>query len=120
MPLAVAMNKKNSRLVLFILIAFFVISSAFVLSFPYPIGEQRHPPDFPKDWTGDSSSDGSIGGEKQPPTSSEIWAGGTIPDEGGYFGWAQIYYETGKIYIPLEEIGINKIRHIDFFIGDPP
>jgi hypothetical protein len=120
MPLAVAMNKKNSRLVLFILIAFFVISSAFVLSFPYPIGEQRHPPDFPKDWTGDSSSDGSIGGEKQPPTSSEIWAGGTIPDEGGYFGWAQIYYETGKIYIPLEEIGTNKIQHIDFFIGDSP
>ena len=60
MPLAVAMNKKNSRPVLFILIAFFVISSAFVLSFSYPIGEQRHSPDFPKYWTGDSSSDISI------------------------------------------------------------
>ncbi|HEC92248.1 MAG TPA: hypothetical protein ENI51_04525, partial [Candidatus Atribacteria bacterium] len=51
---------------------------------------------------------------------SEIWTGGTNPDEAGYFGWAQIYYETGKTYIPLEEIGPNKIQHIDFYIGESP
>jgi len=50
----------------------------------------------------------------------EIWSGGTIPDEDGYFGWAYIYYTTGKTYIPLEDVGPDKIQQVDFFIGDSP
>ncbi|RLF41089.1 MAG: hypothetical protein DRN12_03930 [Thermoplasmata archaeon] len=80
-----------------ILILIFIIPPIFVLSFPYHIGEESFRPNTPK-----------------------MWTGGTIPDEKGYFGWAQIYYETGKIYLPLEEIGPPKIQHIDFIIGDTP
>ena len=105
---------------IFILIILFVISSGFVLSFPYPIGEQKRPPSFPDIGTGSTVPNDTIEEERHPPTSSEIWTGGTIPDEGGYFGWAQVYYETGKTYIPLEEVGPTKIQHVDFHIGDSP
>ena len=111
------MDKKKLRISVLILLILFIISSAFVLSFPYPIGEQRHPPNFPENFTGGTESNNTQG---HPSTSSEIWTGGTNPDEGGYFGWAQIYYETGKTYIPLEEIGPNKIQHLDFYIGESP
>lgn len=112
------MNKITPRTTLIILIIFFVITSVFVISFPYPIGEQRRPPNFPNVWTEDSPPGGPIGEDKSPPpTSSETWAGGTVPDEGAYFGWAQIYYETGKTYVFLEEIGDTKVQHVDFFIG---
>jgi len=110
-------NQKKFRISVLILLILFLISSAFILSFPYPIGEQRHPPNFSENFPGGTEPNNTQG---HPPTSSEIWTGGTNPDEAGYFGWAQIYYETGKTYIPLEEIGPNKIQHMDFYIGESP
>ena len=74
-----------------------VIPSIFVLFYPYHLGEESLRPNTP-----------------------EVWTGGTIPDEKAYFGWAQIYYETGKTYIPLEEVGPDKIQHINFIIGSNP
>ncbi len=76
----------------FILIVLFMISSVFVLSFPYPLQERPN----------------------------GMWDGGTIPDEHAYFGWAWIYYKTGKTYVPLEDVGRTKIQHLDFFIGNTP
>ena len=115
------MEKITLRTTLIILIIFFVITSVFVLSFPYPIGKQSSRPSFPNVWTEDSPPGGPSEGDKSPPPmSSETWAGGTVPDEGAYFGWAQIYFETGKIYVPLEEVGPTKIQHVDFFIGNTP
>ena len=59
-----------------------MILSAFVLSFPYPIGEQRHLPlIFQKIGPAIHHLTVQSEGEKQPPTPSEIWAGSTIPDE---------------------------------------
>jgi len=52
------------------------------------------------------------------PEGKEIWVGGTIPDEHAYFGWAQIYAETGNTYLPLEDIGPPKLQHVDFYLGD--
>ncbi|HDN50736.1 MAG TPA: hypothetical protein ENG06_03065 [Thermoplasmatales archaeon] len=79
-----------------VLIVLFLVSSAFVLSFPYPVGEMKG------------------------PHPQGMWNGGIIPDEHGYFGWAWIYYTTGKSYVPLEEVGPKKIQQVDFFIGDSP
>ncbi|HEC91402.1 MAG TPA: hypothetical protein ENI51_00150, partial [Candidatus Atribacteria bacterium] len=89
-------DKKKFRISVLILLILFIISSSFVLSFPYPIGEQRHPPNFPEKFPGGTELNNT---QRHPPASSEIWTGGTNPDEAGYFGWAQIYYETGKTYI---------------------
>jgi hypothetical protein len=89
-------RKKTSWVTFFILVLFFIVSSAFVLSYPYPM-KRTH--------------------EHYEP---RIWTGGTIPDEHAYFRWAQIYYETGKTYVPLEEIGSSKVQHVDFYIGDSP
>ena len=91
-------NNENLKISILVLVILFIVTSAFVASFSYPLGEQRN----------------------LSPASNDIWTGGTIPDEKGYFGWAQIYYETGKTHIPLEEIGPTKIQHVDFFIGDSP
>lgn len=82
-------NRNTSRYV--ILLILFLVSSSFVLSFPYPLRND-------------------LG----------MWNGGTIPDEHAYFGWAWIYYKTGKTYVPLEEIGPRKVQHLDFYIGDSP
>ena len=104
--------KKRFRTSTLILLILFIITSVFIISFPYPLGEQGDHPNFPNNDT--------ITEKKPHPASKEIWTGGTNPDEAGYFGWAQIYYETGKTYIPLEEIGPNKIQHIDFYITGSP
>ncbi|HDM67288.1 MAG TPA: hypothetical protein ENG62_02745, partial [Thermoplasmatales archaeon] len=86
------MNK--TRIVLLLLI---LLPTFFIISFPYPIGE-----------------------ENNRFTDKKTWTGGTIPDEKAYYGWAQIYYETHNIYLPLEEVGPPKIQHIDFYIGENP
>ncbi len=95
-----------------VLVLIFVIVALFVLSFPYP-------------WNQGAGNPGGQGPEPEgagPPSSteSELWSGGTIPDENGYFGWAYVYYKTGRSYIPLEDAGPTKIQPLDFFIGDSP
>ncbi len=84
----------RSRVILLLLI---LLPTLFIISFPYPIGE-----------------------ESRGFADKKTWTGGTIPDEKAYYGWAQIYYETHNIYLPLEEVGPPKIQHIDFYIGENP
>lgn len=105
---------RNHILMLFVL---FIITTMFILSFPYPLGEQRIHPDFPEMGSENLNND-SV--KVHPYIPKEIWTGGTNPDEGGYYGWAQIYYETGRIYIPFEDIGPDKIQQIAFYKGNSP
>lgn len=91
------MDSEKTSTTIMVLVILLSISSFFILSFPYPLHEKS-----------------------MRPGVHPIWTGGTIPDEHSYFGWAQIYYETGKTYIPLEEVGPSKIQHVDFFIGNNP
>lgn len=93
-------------------LVFFIITM-FVLSFPYPWNQGAGNPGAP---AGQAPTEPGPEGGMIP----EIWSGGTIPDENGYFGWAYIYYSTGKTYIPLEDVGPDKIQQVDFFIGDSP
>lgn len=94
-----------------ILILTFIFSSVYVLSFPYPWGEGAPNPNLP-------------GGQHQPPTNPpwqvSMWSGGTIPDENAYFQWAWVYYKTGKTYVPLEDIGPDKVQHFNVIIGASP
>ncbi len=94
-----------------ILILIFIFSSIYILSFPYPWGKGAPNPNVP--------------GEHhqtlpKPPWQISMWSGGTIPDENAYFQWAWVYYTTGKTYIPLEDIGPDKIQHFNFIIGSSP
>lgn len=81
-----------------ILLTMFVVTSAFVLLYDYPLGSR---PMF----------------SRPGPSGEGMWTGGTIPDEDGYFGWAQIYFETGKQYVYLEDLGPDKLAGVDFFLG---
>ena len=94
-----------------VLILIFIFSSAYILSFPYPWGGGAPNPNLP-------------GGHHQPPPKQpwqvSMWSGGTIPDENAYFQWAWIYYITGKTYVPLEDIGPDKIQHFNIIIGSSP
>lgn len=89
-----------------ILIVIFIIASIYILSFPYPWGKGAENPHIPG------------GSSHYAPWQRKIWSGGTIPDENAYFQWAWIYYTTGRNYIPLEDIGPDKIQHFSFFIGN--
>lgn len=81
-----------------ILLSTFLLTSSFVLLYNYPIGSRPAP-------------------FLEGPSRTSGWTGGTIPDEDGYFGWAQIYFETGKQYVYLEDIGPDKVASVDFFLG---
>ena len=96
---------KKSALILLLI---FIFSSIYILSFPYPWGEGAANPHMP------------AGSHINAPWERKIWSGGTIPDENAYFQWAWIYYTTGKNYVPLEDIGPDKIQHFSFFIGESP
>ncbi|MFQ5910087.1 MAG: hypothetical protein ACE5IJ_05120 [Thermoplasmata archaeon] len=76
----------------------FLVASSFVLLYDYPLGS------------------GQAFFRRSPP-GEDVWTGGTIPDEDAYYGWAQIYYETGKQYVYLEDLGRDKIASVDFFLG---
>ncbi len=91
------MKVKNKRIFFAILIILFFISTSFVLSFSYPLGQQNPRPGAPEKWTG-----------------------GVVPDESAYFRWAQIYHETDETYVPLEELGTIKKQNYDFFLGKTP
>jgi len=106
MSLAENLRKEMKDKYVIILIFLFIFSSLYILSFPYPWGEGVTAPGMP-----------------HQPTQvweKEMWSGGTVPDENAYFQWAWIYYTTGKTYVPLEEIGPDKIARFSFFIGDSP
>ena len=89
-----------------ILIFTFIISSIYVLSFPYPWGEGAPNPNIP------------VHTPQKESWQIPMWSGGTIPDENAYFQWAWIYYKTKKTYVPIEDIGLDKIQHFNFIIGN--
>ena len=97
------MNRKT-----LILVLVFILSSIYVLSFPYPWGEGAQNPHMPG------------GSHHYAPWERKMWSGGTIPDENAYFQWAWVYYHTGKDYVPLEDIGPDKTQNFNFYIGDSP
>ncbi len=99
-----AMKSKYVRL----LILLFFLVSIYILSFPYPWGEGVSAPGAPKNE------------HSGPGWQESMWSGGTIPDENAYFQWAWIYYTTGRNYVPLEEIGPDKIQHFNLIIGNSP
>jgi hypothetical protein len=68
-------------------------------------------------WSADYPVDDGKGGNGfgNQKASAGTWTGGTIPDERSFIGWAQIYWETGHLWLPESNANVPA-----GFPGGPP